>query len=245
MRHSVRTGVVAGLGIAVLAPTVRGQVFTVFTSRNSFNKFIAGPPPRCLPKGEEGFEESILPIGASAILDDPLSPGIANGPFIAGLLQPNLSVQSNTLGGGATTVSPRGTAGLYTEAFGGVFGDAVFANTLEDSLDLIFLDEDKCAVGFDTLTLGAVSGVQISVFDSAGALITQGNVAAGSFFGIVLLEPHTTLIGRINIYGIPAGGLGVREGADNISLFVEVPAPAGVLTLLAAGATVSRRRRRT
>jgi hypothetical protein len=242
MRMTCRA-IAAGLIVSVGAPSAMGQIFTVFTSRTSFNKFIAGPPPRCLPKGEEDFEESTQASGTFSILNDPLSPGVPNGPFLAGLSQPNMLVQSNTLGGSATLPSPRGAAGLYTEAAGGLFGDVVLANTLEDSLDLIFLDEDKCAVGFDTLTLGAAASVQISVFDATGGLITQGNVAPGSFFGIVLLEPHATFIGRINIFGITAG-LGVREGADNISLFVEVPAPAGVLTLLTAGGAALRRRRR-
>lgn len=236
-----RPAIVSWVIVGVAAPSAMGQAFLVFTSRTSFNEYLKGPGAHCVLKGEEDFEGSTLPSGGSAVLNDPLAAGVSNGPFPAGLSQLNLRVQSNTLGGTATIASPRGASGLYTEAM--PLGDVVFANTPADSLDLIFLGADKCAVGFDTLTLGvAVGGVQISVFDSAGAMITQG-IGAPGFFGIVLAESAPELIGRINIFGASAAGGGVREGADNISMYVEVPAPAGVLPLLVAGCTLLRRRR--
>ncbi len=242
MRSNRRMGLAAGLSVAVVAPAASGQGFLIFASRSQFNEFIKGPPPHCLFKGLEDFEESTLLPGLSLVMDDPLAPGVANGPFLAGLSQGNLRVQSNTLGGAPVVPSPRGPGGLYTEATLGPFGDVVLANTPADSLDLLFPLADKCAVAFDVLALGAPAGVQVSVFDTTNAMVAQGVVAPGSFFGIARLN-HPNQIGRINVFALSATGIGVREGADNISLYVEVPAPAGLLVLLAPATVLARRRR--
>jgi hypothetical protein len=242
MLFNLRAGIAAGL-VAAAAPGALGQQFFIFLSRSQFNEFLKSPGSPCAFKGVEDFEESLLPVGGSAVLDDPLSPGVPNGPFLFGLSEPNIRVQSNTLGGAAVAPSPRGAAGLFTQEIGGINGDIVLANTLGDSLDLIFPENDKCAVGFETIAMGGAAGIQISVFNDSNGLVATQAVAAGGFFGIVLLDPHLFHIGRINIFGVTATGGGIREGADNISLWVDVPAPAGVLVIAAAGGGLMRRRR--
>ncbi len=61
--------------------------------------------------GTETFEQSTVAPGTFAVFDDPLTQGVPNGPFPTGLTVP-MTIQSNVLGGAATSPSPGGTSWL-------------------------------------------------------------------------------------------------------------------------------------
>jgi hypothetical protein len=92
-------------------------------------------------RGSEDFEFSTLLPNEIALVNDPLAPGVANGPFTSGTNPATgLTVQSNTLGGSASTLSPRGANGLVTASAGFLStpNDQISNNQPGDRFDMIF-----------------------------------------------------------------------------------------------------------
>jgi len=171
-------------------------------------------------KAVETFEESTQQPNGNGSLNDPLSPGVPNGPFPNGLEgAPNLRVQSNLSGGNPVTPNPRGVDGLVnlSAGFGGAVSDLVMPNFFADSLDLQFSGGNKTAVGGNTVeyTNGGPLGVDIRVYDTSNAYLGQMHFSSniqGTFFAGVISDVP---IGRINVYSPNNAG----EGLDNIQLW--------------------------
>lgn len=190
-------------------------------------------------KGFEDFEESTLGPGDVAAFDDPLAPGVPNGPFPNGLEGvDNMIMQSNLFGMNAPEPNPRGVGGMVTLSvgFAGANSDVVGANTFVDSLDLIFNpDDNHTGVGFDVFDLAGGNDVHIAIFDKANREIAKIDWGGGfekTFFGVWSKET----IGRINIAAFNDGG----ELVDNVQLWI--PEPASLSLLLLGGLALIRRR---
>lgn len=164
--------------------------------------------------------------------DDPLSPGVPQGPFPNGLEGVgNMIVQANTLGNGQVPSmrfpSPNGLVHVSAAAGFGNESDMVLANQFVDGFDMIFPGADTIAVGFESMSLLGGSTISIEVFGpDLTTLIGNMNASAepNTFVGISSDIP----IGRINFYDFGNGA----EGADNIQVwFVPEPASLGLLVL--------------
>ena len=97
----MRTSLVALLLVAIPAGTATADLLW-FDDEDDFVAAAVGAG--LVLKGVEDFEESILPPGGMAGVDDPLESGVPNKPdgfpFPKGLTGlDNIKVQSNTLGG--------------------------------------------------------------------------------------------------------------------------------------------------
>jgi PEP-CTERM motif len=210
--------------------------------------------------GTEDWETSILTPNSLTTFDDPLAPGIANGPFPTGsLTAPGVTAQSNTLAGAATSTSPRGAFGLATASAGflGTPSDQVSPNQ-NDSFDLLINPAGgfSGAVGlnplyFDFSAASSTSNpgsVVVSVYDVNNLLVgtqAMNNVdfSASSFLGIV--SAGGTNIRRINLWGStnPANS---TAGADNIAVFSSaVPEPGSLFLFGVAAMTLIGVGRRT
>jgi hypothetical protein len=191
----------------------------------------------------ETFEESTLAPNSVVAFADPLAPGVPNGPFPSGMTGcTDWIYQSNTLGGNPVQPSPQGADGLAAASVGyfEASSDVVVSNYFVNSVDIDLYDgAEKSAVGFNTLTFGGGSTVEVRAYGAGEAylgMITVPADAAGSFFVGVIADDEDQRIGRINVYD-PLGG---AEGGDNIQTWIPEPAS---LALLAIGALFVPRRR--
>ena len=169
--------------------------------------------------GVENFEASFLPANNVLGMNDPLTQGVANVVYPAGLTAP-LTVQSNVLGGIATNPSPRGIDGLaaVSVGFAGATSDVVVANTTADSLDLIFSAADQVVgVGFNSIGFFLPSNLNVQVYSTSNALLGStsiiGDPSGANFLGIQATGGDA--IGRINIFSTVDG----FEGVDNVQMF--------------------------
>ena len=194
--------------------------------------------------GAEDYEQSTLPPNDVVGFDDPLTTGVANGPFPAGLLHPGLTVQSNLDPTGATGNNSRGAGeeGLVAASVGflSIVSDIVLANFFVDSFDTMFAGSGVNAVGFDMLDLlGDQTGVNVTVYDASNNLIgsttSLADVTGANFLGMT----SSVAIARINIFSTGGGA----EGWDNMSTYL-VPEPASMIALGLGAAVLLRRRRR-
>ena len=197
--------------------------------------------------GTEDWELAAVAPNSVIVIDDPLSPGVANLPaFPTGSnAATGMTVQSNTNGfpGG---VSPRGNQSLVlaTTGFVGVPTNQLFNNFEGDGIDLIFGVGGAMAVSLTPLfldsSLANIGGdIAIRVFDMFNTEINStvvGGVSAldaNSFFGIVAMPGQA--IGRINLFD--GNSLLHFQGADNIDVYqvgqppMPVPEPATLLLL--------------
>jgi hypothetical protein len=235
--------VLAGVA-AVTGAFAQGGGVVFFSSQASFRGAIQGSK---ILKGMEDFEEGRIQPGQILAMDDPLNAATNNAFFQPGEIEENLQVQSNTLGGAATVPSPAGVGGMAFVGSGvqGSTSKTVVANTFVNSLDLMFRDENKTAVGFNVIDFNpGTAGCKIDVYNTAnvflGTFNSPGNGAGTNFVGVVATGGQR--IGRINIFDVQsAPGIGA-EGADNIEMWV-VPEP-GTMAALGLGALVLLRRRK-
>ena len=131
-------------------------------------------------EGTEDFESSTLGANSILTVDDPLTSGVANGVFTAGLTAGlGLTVQSNT-GGMPGLPSPRGVDGLVTASafFSGTPTDQVSNNANGDSFDMLFGLADTVAVSFNPLVFDANAtdgggDVEIRVYDTSDVLLAS------------------------------------------------------------------------
>jgi hypothetical protein len=214
--------------IPALASAGNGVFF--FNDRNAFEAAAAGAGK--FMKGIEDFEESSLPAGQIVGVDDPLDATTDNDWFNPGDIEFNLRIQSNTGGANSSVLSPHGASGLALQSagFAGAVSDNVVANFFVDALDLIFLTQDKTAVGFNTILFaGASTSIRIDVYNTGNALIgstvVAGNAAGTDFLGAQASAGQ--FIGRINIFDLAGGA----EGADNIEMWTAVPEPASIVAI--------------
>lgn len=212
-------------------------------------------------KGTENWEESTLAAGNIANFNDPLAPGVANGPFPTGTIAAaGVTAQSNTLGSAAATLSPRGVGGLATASVGyvGTPSDQVSPNSPNDSFDLIINPSGNYsgAVGLNPLffDFGATSStstpgtVVVKVYDQTNALLGSQTVngvdySATAFLGMVTTGGSN--IRRVNLWA-STNTANSTAGADNIAVYGALPEPSSTMLMLGAGmAGLLQRRRRT
>ena len=199
---------------ASVAPAHAGVIF-FSNDAAGFTAAMAG----ATSLGVEDFEDSFLPANNVLGINDPLTQGVANAVYPAGLTAP-LTVQSNLLGGAAINPSPRGIDGLaaVSAGFAGATSDVVVANNSGDSLDLMFLAPDQVVgVGFNSINFILPSNLNVQVYSTSNALLGStsiiGDPSGANFLGIQATGGDA--IGRINIFSTADG----FEGVDNVQIF--------------------------
>ncbi len=241
----IRPLIAASVVALCLARPSRAAVVFYVNDQAGFNAAVAS----FTPAGTEDFEGSTLAAASITTLNDPLAPGVANAPFPSGTtLGPGVTVQSNTLGGSATTLSPRGVGGLAT-ASAGYFGtptDQVSNNREADSFDLTFAPANgqyvravaMAPLYFDSAATSATSNpgtlrVRVYGADQTTLLGEQTigavNYSGSSFLGIV--TSGGDVIGRINVWDLDAALH--FQGADNIAVHTSVVAPVELTSFVA------------
>ncbi len=223
--------------VAVL-PLASASAAVVFFPNNpaGFNAAIAGRPLL----GTENWEQSNLAAGNLMFLNDPLSPGVANGPFTTGTgTGAGVTAQSNTGGANSSALSPLGVAGLATASagFAGTPSDQLSPNNWNQSFDLIFnaVGGPAGAVSliglyFDAAASSSTStpgSLLISVYDLSNVLLgtqtlTGVDYSQTDYIGIQ--ATGTSRIGRINLYA-STNSANSTAGADDISVYSAVPEP--------------------
>lgn len=190
--------------------------------------------------GFEDFEDTTPGYFAIGI-PEPLTQGVPNYPYPNGLRAP-ISCYSNLMGDGGDTMQGRGGAGPLA-AFEGGNGysatDSVIANYFVDGLDVVMLNSDVNAIGFNPMVYSGSDTLLIKIFGLSNNLLGTFKSGANNnetdYFGFVANEA----IGRVNLYGVNNNA----EGADNIELWTRVPAPSSMALLGLSGLIAGRRRR--
>lgn len=254
---AIQTGLCFALLASVSTPA-RGQPAgtTAFFNQDQFRD--AALSAGKFQKGIETFEESNVGDGGKRSLFDwlePFTPNMIDGVgFPSGLSEHNLMIMSNNLPGPTPpglSPSPFDPLALYVIGPGFInanskkVGEDLFLRGIHASLDLLFLTNDKTAVGFWLSRFQGFTndGWIVSVYDQddnvIGVIDTGGPVPVEPskfFFGVIA---NVGTISRINIYD-KAGPS--PDAIDDIEMWV-IPEPAS-LTLLGAAAALGLRRRR-
>ena len=237
--------IIVGLFLAGFSlPSTAGVIF--FDNSLQFNLATAGMNAM----STEGWENGANTPGLISF-DDPIQPGVANGPFVSGSAA-GIRVQSNTLGAAATTTSPTGAFGLVYGIAGslGVSGNAqpskqVSSNFPGNSFDIILTPVNgNTPLAIDlTPTFYRVAGASnsatltITVYNTNNTLlgsITVDNVVDAletAYLGIAATGADS--LGRINIWA----NVNDVTGADSLRVFgtnTSTPEPSTIL-MSAAG----------
>jgi hypothetical protein len=208
---------VVALAMVTAASVAPAHAGVIFFSNDvaGFTAAMAG----ATSLGVENFEASFLPPNNALEINDPLTQGAPNVVYPAGLTAP-LTVQSNVLGGVATNPSPRGDNGLaaVSVGFAGATSDVVVANTLGDSLDLLFSAADQVVgVGFNSISFFLPGNLNVQVYSTSNALLGStsiiGDPAGTNFLGIQATGGDA--IGRINVFSTAQ----MFQGVDNVQIF--------------------------
>lgn len=241
---TVRKFAVAAATAAFAIPTMGwSQGVTFFNDQGTFRDAATGAGK--VMKGIEDFEESTLDPSSIVGISDPLDALTDNDWFNPGDIEDNLRLQSNLNGSLSSQLNPRGFDGLALQSagFAGATSDNVVANFFVDAFDMIFLNQQKTAVGFNTIMFsGPSSTMKIDVYNTAniflGTTVVAGDPAGNNFLGV--LAPAGQFIGRINIFDLAGGA----EGADNIEMWNVVPEPASFVAIGLGLALLAAARRR-
>jgi hypothetical protein len=194
--------------------------------------------------GFENFEGSTLSAPSNQNLNDPLTQGVPNGAYPAGLTQP-MSVQTNTLGASPTNPAPGSILLLVPAGSRNSDSDVVVPASSAVSFDWILHDPRIKGVGLNPIILHDGGLANLKVYNQnnqlLGSLNTPADATGSNFVGIQ--ATGTDRIGRINFLGL--SGFGRAAGDDAILHFPE-PSSAvllGVGTLLSVLSTRKRARR--
>ncbi len=216
---------VATLSILTLVPgPSRAGVMFYVDTQAGFDAATSG----LVLAGMEDWSSSTLPDGQGIHFDDPLEPGVSNGPFPNGTNPATgMTVQSNTLGGNPTVLSPGGGLAAASAGFLGTPDDQVSSDYIDTSFDMIFAIAGTQAVSFtplvfDQVGTGNAGTATIRVYDSANALLgsVQDIPVAGFTNPTTIVGVVTTGgddIGRINVFATSANDR--FAGADNIAVY--------------------------
>lgn len=205
--------------------------------------------------GTEDFESSTLGSGEIGRINDPLAPGVANGPMPFGTqAELGLTLQSNTLAGNAAETSPLGNLGLatYSDGFGESPTDQLIANFSNHSLDMLPAPDSK-AISFLPIFVDATGNpnlrgnIEVEVYDRNNILVAARTVNDVSFLltdvEIGIVATGNSTIGRINLYD---GSIADWQGVDDVSIYqsssVPEPSHATALMLCLSGFCVRLRK---
>jgi hypothetical protein len=207
------------VGLPVLcasASLASAQVLvTTYRARSVYRSAVKAISAQVDCSDVEDLEGSGLPPGSSALINDPLAPGVPNGPYTSGLRVPGLQLQSRTAGG-----TPRGVGGLtaVSRLVSGQVRRDVISTVAEDSFDVVFTTPGVRAA--ELLVIASTPGaaqVTVSVFDRAGnPLLAAPELVSATRDGVFLgfIGPRGVNIGRINLL---VAGNPLQEGADDIA----------------------------
>lgn len=231
----------------------------IYTGQGSFDAAVTSGGYSLM-----GIEKWDSGVGTGIIaFNDPLAPGVANGPFATGTqTSMGMTVQSNTLGDSPVNLSPAGNGGLAFASAGtaGVSGNLqasnqVSANLPGNSFDLRFTTVggiapkavDLSPMFYRVLSTNNAGALNVRVYDTSNVLIGSlgllnvGDVLENRYAGFEVTG--STTLGRVNI-AVDHSTLDVA-GADNIRLYGANPVPEpATLSMLGLGALALLKRRR-
>lgn len=242
-----------GAAVAALAGGPAAGDIQYFTSHTVFTQYVLEQGK--FLKDIEDFEESQVQDGQKIAFPNSLQNGVPRPAFPNGIDATNLIIQTNeTFGPTPPTPNPSAFENaLWVNGPGFIgsnskkVGNDEFLRNAWASLDLIFTDDDKTAIGVDLSTYQNYNqghnGFIISVYDVndnvLGVYQMLGNLPvepAKNFFGVWSDTP----IGRLNVWGLFA--VPQPFAVDNIEMW-RVPEPGSALLLAAASLLLLRRNR--
>lgn len=243
-----------GAGVAALVGSPVFGDIAFFTNHHQFTEYVQEQGK--FLKDIEDFEESLVEEGQKIAFPNSLQHGVPRPTFPNGIDATNLIIQTNETFG-PTPPAPNPSTfqnALWINGPGFIganskkVGNDEFLRNAWASIDLIFTDDDKTAIGVDISTYlnfnQGHNGFIISVYDPnenvLGTYLMAGSLPvepAKNFFGVWSSAP----IGRVNIWGI--FDIPQPFAVDNIEMW-RVPEPGSVLLLGAAGLLMARAVRR-
>lgn len=230
---------IAGI-IAWLLPCSAQSAIVFFSNDQSgFNNAMSVVENNKL-LGTETFANSSLGTNSNVNPSPPVfTQGVANFPYSSGLSMP-MTVQSNTLGGSASSIS-QGSSLLAVgpNSNRGNISPVITIANISTSLDWIFdAATEVDGVGLNPFSINSAgfADIVVTVYSPAqtllGTLVFNADPAATQYLGIQATDGE--IIGRINFYSPTFGRL---PGGINASLYA-LPEPSRTLCLLAGMAFV-------
>jgi hypothetical protein len=191
--------------------------------------------------GVEDFEGSTLTAPSNANINDPLSQGVPNGQYPAGLTQP-MRVQTNTLNASPTTPSPGSIMLLVPAGSRNSVSDVVVPASSAVSFDWIMHNPHIMGVGLNPIILHDGGLAELKVYNQHNQLLgsfqTLADAAGSTFVGIQATGADR--IERINFRGLSGFG---RAAGDNARLHFPEPSSAAMLCIGGLAFVFSMRKR--